>query len=157
MKDFFTQTLFVQLIASFIGSCAFAVVFKINKRHLLHVGILGFITYFVYYTMMFFTKSAFASAFVSTAAATLCAELLARRKHAPTIVYLVTGLIPIVPGADSYYSMKYLLEQNSALATEKLLATVQVALGIAGGIVVISILFSIIRDKLEEKRSKHKN
>lgn len=155
--NFFTYDLLIKLIASFMGSCAFAVVFKINKRHLLHVGILGFITYFAYYTVMFFTKSAFTAAFASTTVATLCAELLARKRRAPTIVYLVTGLIPIVPGADSYYSMKYLLEQNMPLATEKLLATVQVALGIAGGIVVISTLFAILSDKLEARRNKQKN
>lgn len=154
--NFFTLQLLIRLISSFLGSCAFAIVFKINKRHLLNVGILGFITYFVYYTVIYFTPSAFAAAFASTCVATVCAELLARKHHAPTIVYLVTGLIPIVPGADSYYSMKYLLEENMKMAGEKLASTVQVALGIAGGIVVISILFGILSDKLEARRNAQK-
>lgn len=153
--NFFDLELLVRLIASFIGSCSFAVVFKINKRHLLYVGFLGFITYFVYDLVMYLMPSAFAAAFVSTTVATVCGEVLARKNHAPTIVYLVTGLIPTVPGADSYYCMKYLLEQDMTRAMEKLVSTVQVALGIAGGIVVVSIAFGIISDRLEAKRHKH--
>ena len=154
---FFNLTLLIQLIASFVGSCSFAVVFKINKRHLVHVGFLGFITYFVYYSVLYFLPNVFTAAFVSTTVATAFGELFARKRHAPTIVYLVTGLIPIVPGADSYYCMKYLLEENMTMALSKLSSTVQVALGIAGGIVVVSILFGIINDNIARKKQREHN
>ena len=151
---FFNFTLLIQLVASFVGSCSFAVVFNINKRHLLHVGFLGFVTYFVYYAVGHFTHNAFAAAFASTIVATAFGEIFARRRHAPTIVYLTTGLIPIVPGADAYYCMKYLLEESMQDALSKLSSTIQVALGIAGGIVVVSIIFGIINDNLARKRRK---
>ena len=43
--------------------------------------------------------------------------------------------------------MRYLLERNVTMATEKLLATVGVALGIAGGIVLVSLLVGVIADR----------
>ena len=151
---FFDLELFIRVIASFIGSCSFAVVFKINKRHLLYVGILGSLNYFVYDAVLYFMSNVFVASLAATLAVTLCAELLARRKRAPTILYLVTGLIPIVPGSDAYYCMKYLLEENISLALEKLASTVQIALGIAGGIVIVSIAFGIINDHISKKKQK---
>jgi uncharacterized membrane protein YjjB (DUF3815 family) len=80
MKDFFTVQLFVRLITSFICSVAFAIVYKINKKHVLLGGVGGFLTYLVYHTVFFFLSSAFAAAYVSTLAAALFAELMARAR-----------------------------------------------------------------------------
>jgi uncharacterized membrane protein YjjB (DUF3815 family) len=151
---FFDLELLIRVIASFIGSCSFAVVFNINKRHLLYVGILGAINYFAYDAILYLTLNVFISSFVATTAVTVCAEMLARKKRAPTIVYLVTGLIPIVPGSDAYGCMKHLLESNMAGAMSKLVSTVQIALGIAGGIVVVSIIFGIMNDHIAKKKQK---
>ena len=151
---FFDLELLVRVIASFVGSCSFAVVFNINKRHLLHVGILGAINYFAYDAVLFLTLNVFLSAFIATTAVTVCAEILARVKRAPTIVYLVTGLIPIVPGSDAYGCMRYLLESNMAGATAKLVSTVLIALGIAGGIVVVSIIFGTVNDYIMKKKQR---
>ena len=46
MKDFFTVQLFVRLITSFICSVAFAIVYKINKKHVLLGVVGGFLTWF---------------------------------------------------------------------------------------------------------------
>ena len=151
---FFDLELLIRVVASFIGSCSFAVVFNINKRHLLYVGILGAINYFAYDAVLYLTYNVFVSALAATTAVTVCAELLARRKRAPTIVYLVTGLIPIVPGSNAYGCMRCLIESDMAGAVSELSATIQIALGIAGGIVVVSIIFGIINDRIAKKRQK---
>ena len=151
---FFDLELLIRVIASFIGSCSFAVVFNINKRHLFTDGILGAINYFSYDATLFLTDNVFLSAFIATTAVTVCAELLARKKRAPTILYLVTGLIPIVPGSNAYYCMRYLLESNVANAMQQLIATALIALGIAGGIVVVSIVFGIINDYIAKRKQK---
>jgi len=152
MSEFFTLELLIRLITSAICSCAFGIIFKINKRHLITVGVSGLITYFIYHTVIFFGGSAFVAAFASTFFTSSFGEVSARINHAPAIIYLLTGLIPIVPGGDAYYSMRYLLSGDMSLALEKLSTTAQVALGIAGGIVLVSVIFGIIQDKLYSKR-----
>ncbi len=151
---FFTLELLIRLITSAMGSCAFALVFKTHRRHLLMVSISGLITYFIYYTVSFFGGGYFVSSFAATFFAALFGELCARIFHAPTILYLVTGLIPIVPGGEAYYTMKYLLERNTPMANEKLLATGGVALGIAGGIVLVSLMFGVLSDRLAKKQKQ---
>jgi uncharacterized membrane protein YjjB (DUF3815 family) len=152
MSDFFTTQLLVRLITSFICSIAFAVVYRVAPRHLIYGGISGFITYFVYHTVIFFAHSVFAAAFVSTMFAAIFAEVAARKRRAPTIVFLVPGVIPTVPGGDLYRGMRSLLLSDTASSTFYFLSTIKVGLGIAGGIVTVSIIFGIISDRIAQYR-----
>ena len=55
--SFWTTQLLIRLITSYIGSCAFAIVFKINRRHLWLVGFSGMVAYFIYHSMLYTTAS----------------------------------------------------------------------------------------------------
>jgi uncharacterized membrane protein YjjB (DUF3815 family) len=64
-----------------------------------------------------------------------------------------------VPGKYLYQTMRYLLEQNSALALQNFLDTMKIALGIAAGVVGVAIGWSVISDwvkkiyrKIKEKK-----
>ena len=109
MEEFFTLELLIKLIGSFWGSAAFAVVFKVNIRHVVFGALNGLFTYFVYYTTDYFLKSAFLAALISTAVAALLAELLARARRAPANVFLIPGVIPTVPGSNLYFFMRNML------------------------------------------------
>ncbi len=156
--NFLTLELLIRLLASAVGSLSFGIIFRIDKRHLLAVAVSGFFTYFIFHTVAFFGGSVFASAILATCFTALFGEIMARIRRAPVILYLLTGCIPIVPGGDAYYSMKYLLEGNTPLAGEKLLQTAEAALGIAGGMVLIPLLFGLFQDLLHayKKRKREK-
>ena len=81
----------------------------------------------------------------------LYAELFARLKRAPTIVFVLTGIVPTVPGGSLYRGMRDLLLKNVNGAIDNFTATLEVGSGIAGGIVTVSIIFSIIVDRLKTK------
>lgn len=148
---FFTWDLLVQLVTSFITSIAFAIMFRINRRHLVNVGICGTLTFAVYYTVLFFSSSLFAAGFISSMVTALYAELFARLKRAPTIVFVLTGIVPTVPGGSLYRGMRDLLLKNVNGAIDNFTATLEVGSGIAGGIVTVSIIFGIIVDRLKTK------
>lgn len=142
--EFFTLTLLIRIITSLICSVAFALVFKINARHLPYAGIAGALAYFVYYTVEYSAAPLFVAAFASTAFTALFSEVYARIKYAPVIVLLSPGVIPIVPGADIYYTMQHLLIGEWAIALEYLARTLSAGLGIAAGIVVVSVIFRTV-------------
>lgn len=152
--NFFTSEFYVQLVTSFITSVAFAIIFKINKRHLLLVGIGGTITYAVYYTILFFSSSLFVAGFVSSMITALYAEILARVRRAPTIVFVLPGIVPTVPGGSLYRGMRDLLLKNVTGAIDNFAATLEVGIGIAGGIVTVSILFGIAVDAHNKKKRR---
>ena len=146
MDGFFTWDLLLKTAFAFFASVPFAVMLKINKRHLLLAGIGAIVTYFFYSLMLALLSSYFAAAFVSTAAAVIYAEILARARKAPAIIYILVAVIPTVPGGELYYTMRYLIMKEMDLCLEKLTAALEIGLGIAGGIVTASILFGIFFD-----------
>lgn len=156
MDKFFTLELLIKLIASFMGSAAFAVVFKVNNRHIIFGAFNGLFAYFVYYTVDYFLRSAFLAALVSTAIAAAIAELLARKRRAPANVFLIPGVIPTVPGSNLYFFMRYILESNMSEALSQLGIALAVALGIACGTVSVSITWGIISDRLSKRKSSIK-
>ena len=143
---FFTQEFFIQVVASLLGAVAFAVIFKTHVRHLPYVAIAGLMTYAIYYVVEFFLGDVFLAAFLSTLFTALFSELCARWRRAPTAVFLFPGVIPTVPGGALYYTMRYLISDQTGLAFSYLLSALKVGLGIAGGIMVVSIVVGQITD-----------
>ena len=152
--SFLTVDLLIKLVASFVCSVAFAIIFKIAPKHLLYAGVCGLATYFVYYTFEFFGFTLFVAALASTMVTALSAELLSRLRRAPTIVFLIPGVIPTVPGGSLYNAIRYLLLEDLSLAYKYLFDTLQVGLGIAGGIVTVSILVASILERVANHKAQ---
>ncbi len=142
----------IQIATSFITSVTFAIILKTNKRHLVYGGICGTLTYAAYFGVFLLTESFFWAAFISSAVAALFAEVNARIAKAPSIVMLMAGVIPIVPGGYLYRAVRDLIRGIIPSALSHLGAAGAVALGIAGGVVSLSLVFGIINDHVAEKR-----
>lgn len=144
MSNFFSATFFVQHATALLGTLGFAVLFKVRARHLPFAGACGLLTWFLYYTVTFFGGSLFLAAFLSSAVATVFAECCARLRHAPAPVFLVPGTIPIVPGSDLYYTMRYLLFGDFDVFANYLMRALLVGIGIGGGIVAVSVAVRLL-------------
>ena len=154
---FFTQEFFIQLITSFITSIAFAIMFRVSRRHLAYIGVCGTITFAVYYTLLFFTGSYFVAAFISSMATAIYAEIFARLRHAPTILFVLTGIVPTVPGGGLYRGMRDLLLHNISDSVSHFATTIEVGIGIAGGIVTVPILLGIVLDFIAKRKKRKEN
>jgi uncharacterized membrane protein YjjB (DUF3815 family) len=135
---------FVQLVTSLIGSAAFAVLFRIRLKHLPVAMIGGGIAYFVYFIINYQFSSVFAAAFIASAISAIYAEACARFQEAPAIIFVLPCAIPIVPGGSLYRAMFNLISQDMTLATQYLLETLKIAIGIAGGLAAVSLIFHLI-------------
>lgn len=142
----------IQIVTAFIVSVTFAIVFKINKRHLINAGICGVLTYATYYAMESIISSLFWASFISSVLAALFAETNARINKTPTIVMLMPGIVSIVPGGYLYRSVRDLICGQGELAIENLAAAGMIALGMAGGVVALSTVYDMISDFISSKR-----
>jgi uncharacterized membrane protein YjjB (DUF3815 family) len=152
--NFFTTDLLVKLITSVFASIAFAILFKVNKRHLLYIAISSPLTYAVYHTIIYFSGSDFSAAFISTLVAAIISEIFARTRKAPTLIFLFPSVISTVPGGNLYYAMKGMLTEDYTSAFEQLLIAIRVGIGIAGGIVTVSIIVNVINDIKNKRKAK---
>ncbi len=145
----------IQIVTSFITSVTFAILLKANKRHLLNGGICGTLTFAAYFGIYAITSSLFWAAFVSTAVAALFAEVNARAVKAPSIIILMAGVIPTVPGGYLYRAVRDFVRGFTPSAISWLGGAAAVALGIAGGVISLSLVFNIINDYVAKKRKNN--
>ena len=148
-KDLFL----VQLVTSLITSIAFAVWFKINRRHLVNAGICGLLTYAAYFGIERLTVSLFWAAFISSAVAALFSETNARISKTPTLIMLMPGIVPIVPGGYLYRTVRDIVCGSFSSALSNLATAGTIALGMAGGVVALSILYGMINDSIIKNRN----
>lgn len=142
----------IQIITSFVASIAFSIMFKINKRHLVNAGICGVLTYAAYFGVDTLMSSLFWAAFISSTVAALFSEVNARLSRAPSIVMLMPGVVPIVPGGYLYRSVRDFICGNPISALSELTTAGAIALGMAGGIVSLTIIYGMVSDYVAQRR-----
>ena len=123
-------------------------------------GITGMAGWLLYLAMCQVTTVALAS-FVGTLAVVLISRIFTVRKKCPITIFLVSGIIPLVPGAGIYYTAYYLVTGQMSLAAVKGLEAVKIAFAIVLGIIfVVSIprdAFQIRYWRAKRKRKRLKN
>ena len=152
-------TLLIGLGSSAVGSLGFALIFRLRPRYLAPAVLGGTLAFAVYFLLDFWGFHIFASNFFAAAAAALFSELCARGLKAPSVVFSIPCLIPLVPGSLLYYTMSNLLAGAYDVSLSYLKDTLLTALGIAGGFIIVSVLFSVgahVHRRIAEKRQKTK-
>ena len=96
-------TTILAIVESFLATLAYAVLFNVPKQYYTACGITGMAGWLLYLAMCQVTTVALAS-FVGTLAVVLISRIFTVRKKCPITIFLVSGIIPLVPGAGIYYT-----------------------------------------------------
>lgn len=131
----------VELLASVCGSCGFCLFFHVKRDKLLFGiigGLIAIVTLFISddLGLPILVQNMFAAML-----ATLYSEVIARVVKAPATVFIISSIIPLTPGGSLYYTMNAVVEQNAKDFEDFGTRTGLTALGIALGIVFISVIF----------------
>ena len=153
-------TTILAIVESFLATLPYAVLFNVPKQYYTACGITGMAGWLLYLAMCQVTTVALAS-FVGTLAVVLISRIFTVRKKCPITIFLVSGIIPLVPGAGIYYTAYYLVTGQMSLAAVKGLEAVKIAFAIVLGIIfVVSIprdAFQIRYWRAKRKRKRLKN
>ena len=142
------------IVTGTIGTVGFAILFNSEIRRLPFATLGGFISCVLYFFFISLTKSEFAANFIAAFVATTYFEICAKRLKAPVVVFLIPGLIPLVPGRALYYTMSGAIAKNFDEFSKNGLTTLLVAGGIAGGIIFSSLIFYVIKNYIEFRKTK---
>ena len=151
VADAVTQHWYVQLPAAFIGTMGFAVLFGTPRRYYLTCGLTGMVGWAVY-IMLNSQFSLAGAAFSGALAVALTSTLLAVWRKCPTTVFLICGIIPLVPGGGIFWTAYHLVANHLRLAATTGFTAIKVTIAIAGGIIIAAAIFNLIGRK--EKRLK---
>lgn len=97
----------IQVISAFFATYLFSIIFNISRKQLLYCGINGALGWFVY-LLVLPLNSVVLSTFLGALAVRLLSQLFAKLRKTPVTVFLIAGIIPLVPGAVLYKAIYYI-------------------------------------------------
>ena len=104
----------LQCLFSIVASAGFVIVFNIHGYGNLLCALGGGITWAAFCAVQALGGEELLCFFVSTVVAAIFAEVMARVRKYPAISYLITSLLPLIPGSGIYYAAQQAMQGNSA-------------------------------------------
>lgn len=133
--------LMLQVVSAFVGVVAVAVLFQVPKKNLVLAGVTGAGGWLVELVMEEVLHGSIVSSFLAALLVAVLSQIFARVSKAPVTLYLVTGILPLVPGVGMYRTVYYLLQSNHELTSYYLSYTLQIAGMIALAVFVVDSCF----------------
>lgn len=142
-------------IYSFIATVGFGVLFQAPRHTLATSGFIGAIGWLVFYYMRsFLGYDSFYANLCATIVLSLLSELAARVFKQPATVYVIPGIIPIVPGLGMYKGMAQMIENHYEQGVSILLTAGMDAAAIALGMMFIASFFRVLKLSKDRERLK---
>jgi len=136
------QQVLVHSIGAFGGTLGYAFLLNAPLSTVLPASLTGLLGYVLYELLLSFSVCGMIfSYFLATVVITVVCEIAARIMRMPSTIFLLTALVPLVPGYTFYCAMLSLVENNGRAAASFGLEAVQIVAAIAVGAAVTSIIF----------------
>ena len=143
------MTLFLEIVkllaAATAGSLAFALFYCTQPKRCIPSMLGGLLAGGAYILLIRLTGHEFFSNMTAAVVAMAYCEICARVTRAPTVIYIIPALFPLVPGGALYYTISALAAGNYPEALSNGKTTVEIALGISCGLMIVSLIDSAVR------------
>ncbi|MBE6777758.1 MAG: threonine/serine exporter [Ruminococcaceae bacterium] len=135
-----TWTEVVQIMAGFVGSLGFAILFNIRGKRLAAAAVGGLFSWLLYVLLSDCITGEVVVYFVVACIISLYAELMAVWLKTPTTTFIITSLIPLIPGSSLYYTMTSAFQSDPTVFLQRATHTLQLAVALALGIIAVTTL-----------------
>ena len=134
-----TAGMVIQLLAAFVGTAAFAVLFGVPRKYYIDSGICGTVGWLLYLVLVRHTGiSVPGVVFFATALVSLTALTQSIIRKCPISVFLICGIFPLVPGAGIFWTTYNLVAEQLSAALHSGILALKVTLAIAFGILFVA-------------------
>lgn len=142
------------ILGSFLTTVSFGILFNVRGKKVIYAGLIGICAGTILYGSQQLGANLILAQFFAAITLSGLAEIFARRVKTPVTTFIVCALIPLVPGGGMYLSMKALMESDLEKSNQILMSVLAQSGAIALGIVVVSTISIIYREK-NRKRLKN--
>ena len=129
---------FIEAIACCVGCIGFSFLFNVRGRGLVLCILGGVLCWGVYTLVLTFGGTENTAMFIGSIFAAIYAEIMARVRKCPAIAFLITALLPLIPGSSLYYTMNFAVRGEMAMFAAKGMNTIVLAGLMAAGVLLIS-------------------
>ncbi len=134
-------TAIIQVIASFFGTLGFGFLFNIRGKKLIYAAVGGMLSWLLFLLLGGIIENEAIRYLIVSLCSTTYAEVLARILKTPATTFSIITLIPLVPGGALYHTATFAMNGDVSQFVEKLVYTVELALALSLGIVIITAVF----------------
>ncbi|MCD7750785.1 MAG: threonine/serine exporter family protein [Lachnospiraceae bacterium] len=134
----------IQVVSASLGAVGFALLFNLRKDKVPYVMAGSAAGYCIYLLLMHYTASTLLSNMIAAMFCTALAEFYARWRKAPSTLFMMSHIMPLVPGGSLYYTMRSMVWQDQESFAYYGAETALAATGIAVGILAVTSIRYII-------------
>ena len=117
-------------IVGALSCVGFCLIINCPRRSIIAASIVGGLGWTTYQYLLATGSTKAMSAFIASCLVALLSDFSSRKFKESAIVFIIPGILPLVPGAGLYYTMRELINSNY----DKAAATAQTTFFIAGAI-----------------------
>ncbi len=144
------------LFGAFFGTVGFAMLVHVPRRSWLVSGLIAALSYLVYWGASRIGLSEPSSIFLGSFFGSLAGQLSARKMKIIGTVFLMSAIVPVVPGLGLYRMMSFLgqnrIADGTAMGIRAMITIAMIALGLGAGARIDRLFHPIGRP--EESRGK---
>ncbi|ASK62125.1 hypothetical protein CFK37_08085 [Virgibacillus phasianinus] len=141
------MTIIAQLATSFVAAAGFGVLFNAPRRSLIKCGLVGMLGWILYYVLVDAGMEVVPATVLAAMLVAVLSHICARTFKTPIIIFVVSGIIPLVPGGIAYDAMLHYIN-NDYFTAVQLSAKVML---LSGGI-AIGLMFSEVANQLIQRQ-----
>lgn len=133
----------IQIIGAFLAVLGFSAVMEVPRKLLLHTSCIGAFGWFIYLAVYQKGATVVVACFWSAMVISLLSHISARIWKAPVTVFLIGGILPLVPGAGMYRTAYSVIMETSQEVYHNLQETLMMAGAIAVAIFIMDSVFRL--------------
>ncbi|KAB3537287.1 threonine/serine exporter [Alkaliphilus pronyensis] len=134
-------------IFAYVATIGFAILFNTPKSALLKAGFGGAVGWLLYSFINFKSDNIVLATFIASFFIALIGEIFAITNKKPITVFIIPGIVPLVPGFGIYFTMLSILEKNYTKAAQYGSEALLISISIAGALTIVLTLNSYRKKK----------
>lgn len=139
---------------SFSGSFLAAILYHAEKKLLVFCGLSGLAGWVIYFSIYKLSQKVILATFIGAVGVALFSEILARIKKTPATIFLIAGILPIVPGVGAYNTIISFVNKRIDEAFSNALEVTACAGALAFGMILVSSSFKLLKSGMEKIKAE---
>lgn len=133
--------MFWAFLFAFSSTVGFSILFHVPKKHIASAGLVGALGWLTYTYFIDSGSGSVMACFAGSCVVAVISDLFSRVFKDAATIFIIPGILPMVPGANMYYTMLAILEGNvektAAIGVETMLMAGAIAVAL---LVVASVI-----------------
>lgn len=131
-------------LSAALAACGYAIIINAPPKSLFLASVIGGLSWTCYTVCLDNGLSKVVAALIASILVALVSDIAARINRDAVTLFVIPGIIPMVPGAGMYYTMRAIIINNYPEATKLATETFSIAGAIALGLLAVGFMSRIV-------------